>query len=340
MQTGFAAPGVEVYCTDGDLSSMAAARAGLYDLVVLSRPTVSAALRDAVRLNFPRALLVYDTVDLHFLREERMLSLDPAHAGGDAAWHEHLRRKRGELDEIRAADVVSVVTDAELDVVRSLVPEVDAVVLPNVHAVRSTAVPGPAGRADLLFIGGYPHPPNVDAMLWFVEDILPLVLEREPVRLDALGAFPPPELTALASEALSVPGHLEDVLGFFDRARVFVAPLRYGAGMKGKIGMAMARGLPVVTTSVGAEGMQLVDGVHTLVADDPASFAEAVLRLYRDDVLWERLSVEARDHVAREWSPAAMSMRLRTSSSEPGPPGGCCLAAGAVATRKAGSGRP
>ena len=115
-------------------------------------------------------------------------------------------------------------------------------------------------------------------MLWFVETVLPLVQDAVPARFDALGAVPPPEITALASDTISVPGHLDDVSRYFDRARVFVSPLRAGAGMKGKIGMAMAFGLPVVTTSVGAEGMGLVDGTHALVADDPASFAEAVVR--------------------------------------------------------------
>jgi O-antigen biosynthesis protein len=194
--------------------------------------------------------------------------------------------------------------------VRSLVPERDVVVLPNVHAARSTEVPGAAGRADLLFIGGYKHLPNVDAVRWFSDEILPLIRRQEPARFLALGSFPPPEIEELASATITVPGYLDDVSAHFDRARVFVAPLRYGAGMKGKIGMAMAMGLPVVTTSIGAEGMGLVDGTHVVVADDAHAFAEAVLRLYHDDALWASLSVEGHRLVAREWSPEAMTTRL------------------------------
>ena len=107
-----------------------------------------------------------------------------------------------------------------------------------------------------------------------------------------------------------IPGYLNDVSGYFDRARAFVAPLRYGAGMKGKIGMAMAMGLPVVTTSIGAEGMGLVDETHVLVADDEQGFVDAVVRLCRDDALWETLSVEGRRLAGREWSPEAMKVRL------------------------------
>jgi glycosyltransferase involved in cell wall biosynthesis len=184
------------------------------------------------------------------------------------------------------------------------------VVLPNVHSVRSSEIPGVADRAGLLFIGGYKHLPNIDAVHWFASEMLPLIRRKEPARFIALGAHPPPEVEALASESIVVPGYMNDVSGHFDQARVFVAPLRYGAGMKGKIGMAMAMGLPVVTTSIGAEGMGLVDGVHVLVADDVPAFAEAVLRLYRDDALWESLSFEARQLASREWSPHAMKERL------------------------------
>ena len=99
---------------------------------------------------------------------------------------------------------------------------------------------------------------------------------------------------------------MADPAPFFAGSRVFVSPLRYGAGMKGKIGQAMAFGLPVVTTSVGAEGMRLLDGETALVADDPASFAAAVVRLYRDDQLWRRLSENGRGHVERHFSGQAV----------------------------------
>jgi len=303
--------GIEVWCTGDDLAALAARREGFYDLVVLSRPTVSAAQRETVRRYFPQAVVVYDAVDLHFLRAERQLEVEGPTVEADRARHALLRSRRDEIDEIRAADVVSTVTGAEAEVVRSVAGDgLDTVVLPNVHAVRDSPVPGPAGRTDLLFIGGYRHLPNVDAVRWFADEILPLVRREEPVRLVALGSDPPPEVEGLASELLDVPGYLGDVTGHFDRARVFVAPLRYGAGMKGKVGMAMALGLPVVTTTIGAEGMGLIDGTHVLVADEAEAFAEAVVRLYQDEALWEKLSNEARQLVADHWSPDAMRIRL------------------------------
>ena len=302
--------GIEVYATGEALADMAARRGSLYDLVILSRPNVSSLLRGAVRRYFPQAVLVYDAVDLHFLRNQRHLELEHPGEGFEDADNETRRAKRYEIDEMRAADLVSTITRAEGDVVRSLVPGREVVVLPNVHAVRSTPIPAAGARTDLLFIGSYWHLPNVDAVQWFSSLILPLVRQDEPARFIALGSYPPTKLQALASDAIEIPGYLNDVSGYFDRARVFVAPLRYGAGMKGKIGMAMAMGLPVVTTSIGAEGMGLVDGVHALVADDERGFADAVVRLYRDDSLWEALSTEGRRLAGQEWSPEAMKMRL------------------------------
>jgi GT2 family glycosyltransferase len=302
--------GIETYCNGTDLTGMAEGRPGLYDLVILSRPQVARTERQTVRLHFPQALLVYDAVDLYFLREERQLALDPPKGDPEVLEHAFRRARRRELDEIRAADIVSTVTEAEATLVRSLVPEQDVVLLPNVHAVRSTDIPGFEDRAGLLFIGGYRHAPNVDAVRWFCSEILPSVRRNEPAHFVALGSDPPPDVEALASDIVDVPGYLKSVTSHFDQARVFVAPLRYGAGMKGKIGMAMAMGLPVVTTSIGAEGMGLIDGVHVLVADDPLAFADAVLRLYRDGELWSSLSIEARQLARQEWSPQMMKEKL------------------------------
>jgi glycosyltransferase involved in cell wall biosynthesis len=107
-----------------------------------------------------------------------------------------------------------------------------------------------------------------------------------------------------------VTGHVPDVEAQLRQARVFVAPLRYGAGMKGKNGHAMAHGLPVVTSTVGAEGMGLEDGRHTLIRDDPEAFAAAVVELYTQPPLWERISANALELVRTRWTPEAMEQRL------------------------------
>jgi glycosyltransferase involved in cell wall biosynthesis len=120
----------------------------------------------------------------------------------------------------------------------------------------------------------------------------------------------PPAVTALHGGDIVVTGYVPDVEELLRQARVFVAPLRYGAGMKGKNGHAMSHGLPIVTSSVGAEGMGLVDGRHALIRDDPDGFATAVVELYTQQPLWERISTNALDLVRRSWTPEAMQHRL------------------------------
>jgi glycosyltransferase involved in cell wall biosynthesis len=163
----------------------------------------------------------------------------------------------------------------------------------------------------MVFIGGFDHLPNVDGMLWFVHEVMPLIRQRWPGRLTILGSNPPPEVRALSSEDVTVTGYQADVGPFFRAAAVFVAPLRYGAGVKGKVGHAMSFGVPVVTTRIGSEGMGIVDGRHALVRDDPATFAQAVVQLATDADLWKCVSAAGVMLVTERFSPAQMRVRLR-----------------------------
>ena len=302
--------GIEVHCDPVPLDEFGRERAGLFDLAILSKPDPWMQLHGLCRKYFPRAVVVYDTLDLQFVREERRIATLDATPDRDRLLHEQRRVRRRELDYARSADVVSVVTEVEADVIRSLVPTTDVVVLPTVHEAEERRSPSFDDRAGVLFIGGYGHPPNADAVTWYLDEIEPLVRKDVDSKLTALGADPPAELTARAGERVLVPGFIPDVTGYFDRARVFVAPLRYGAGMKGKIGHAMGLGVPVVTTTVGAEGMGLVDGQHALIADTAQAFADAVVRLYTDRELWERLATASVERVRAEWTPTAMASRL------------------------------
>ena len=130
-----------------------------------------------------------------------------------------------------------------------------------------------------------------DAVLWFCREIFLLVsVERPELRLMVIGADPPPEVRDLAAANVRILGYVPDVAPFFDSCRLSVAPLRYGAGVKGKINQSLAFGLPVVATRRAVEGMFLEDGESVLIADEPMEFAAAVLRLYTDHFLWKRLS--------------------------------------------------
>lgn len=301
--TQLAQLGVEVHDNALDLSDFAAARAGLYDLVLLSSPAAAEHAVGPSREAFPDAAIVYDSVDLHFLRVARKGELTGEPTEADL-W------KAVELECIRGSDVVATVTETEASVVRSLVPQTRTVVLPTVHEPdREPRLPH-IQSSDLLFIGGFLHDPNIDAVRYFVGDVLPLVRTEIDARLWVIGPDPPDEIRALASPSVIVTGHVPRVDDHFRRARVFVAPLRYGAGMKGKIGHAMAYGLPVVTTAIGAEGMDLVDGEHALIREGAGDFASGVVALYRDATLWQRLSTRSQEIVHERWGPEAMRVRL------------------------------
>jgi len=193
-------------------------------------------------------------------------------------------------------------------------------VLSNIHHIFPVSK-GFSERRDLLFIGGFIHPPNVDAVVWFTDEIFPLVQREIPeVRIYVVGDDPPPSFRAFDSDTVKVTGYVQDVTGFFSDCRVFVAPLRYGAGIKGKINQSMSYGLPVVTTTIGAEGMGLIHGENALIADDPGDFADEVIRLYRDEALWNRISSGSQENVKQFFSYEAAVTAIKgiLSSSDSG----------------------
>ena len=159
-------------------------------------------------------------------------------------------------------------------------------------------------RRDLVFVGGFRHPPNVDAVCWFVESVFPLIRTQLPdVDFHCIGGELTPEVQALASRAgVRVHGYVPDISPYMDGCRIAIAPLRYGAGVKGKINLSMAHGQPVVATSRAAEGMHLSHGHDVLVADDAREFADAVVRLYHDAPLWRALSLHGHENIARHFS--------------------------------------
>lgn len=257
-----------------------------YDLVLLSRADTAADLMTPALRWCPTARVVYDTVDLHFLRERREAMV----FGDRRAAKLSEMRQREELNLIRRAHITLVVSEAERALIAEEVPHADLRVLSNIHKIAGSARPF-AQRRDILFIGGFGHPPNADAVLFFGTHILPRVREKLPdVVFLVIGGDPPVDVETLAGDHLRVLGYVPDVKPYFDGCRLSVAPLRFGAGVKGKVNQSLAYGLPVVVTSVAAEGMFLKHGESALIADDPQDFADAVVRLYTDEDLWHRLS--------------------------------------------------
>ena len=284
-------------------------------LVILSRPHQASRWLDLVREHAPTARAVYDTVDLHWLREARRA------ATADGPGSRGLELKSSALRElelalIRATDATLVVSDAERAQVERDVPGVTVHVVPTVHRVRSH-VPPVEERRGVLFVGGFEHTPNADAAMRLVRDVMPLVWLEEPeVPVTIVGANAPAEVEALASERVEIAGWVPDLEPLLGSARVMVAPLTYGAGLKGKITQSLATGLPVVTTSIGAEGLDATDGDHLLLADDDRGLARQTLRALCDADLWRHLSHQGQGLIAARCSLEVMQERMAELLSE------------------------
>ncbi|HNY30710.1 MAG TPA: glycosyltransferase [Fibrobacteria bacterium] len=277
------------------------------DVVVLSRPRVFTRHWKAVRQRASRALLVYDTVDLHFLRLGREFEVS-----GSARIHRLAQSYRKmECEGARLADLTWVVSAAELPLLREASAGAKIRILSNIMEVPSRIKPF-EGREHLLFLGSFKHNPNIDAVSFFATEVLPLVRKRLPeVRLLVVGSNMVPEVQALASDAVEVVGYVQELDPILDSVRLMVVPLRFGAGVKGKINSAMAAGLPVVTTRIGAEGMGLEDRRSARIADDAETFAQATIELYTDSHAWSLVAQEARKLLEETFSTSRAKEELR-----------------------------
>lgn len=280
-------------------------------LVILSRPQVAGRWLELVREYAPRATVVYDTVDLHWVREARRAAFE---AGGDPLKPQLSPKASGmrelELGLIRATDVTVVVSEPERVQVLEDVPDANVHVIPNVNELRAR-VPPVGIREGVLFVGGFEHPPNVEAVMMLVQDVMPAVWRTlGGVRVVIVGADPPPEVQALASDHVEIKGWVPDLEPLLGSVRAMVAPLRYGAGLKGKVTQALAAGLPVVTTPIGAEGLDATDGEQMLIGRDANELAERTTRVLRDDELWRKLSQAGQRVAAELCSPEVIESRL------------------------------
>jgi GT2 family glycosyltransferase/glycosyltransferase involved in cell wall biosynthesis len=278
--------------------------AGSITHVWLARPHVAEELLAQVRERLPQAVVIYDTVDLHFLRLERAAALtgEPEHWAAAASMREI------ELRVIAGSDAAVVVSPVEAAILEGLT-DTPVAVVPNVHArTRGGAAPG--GRSGLLFVGGFQHAPNVDAVAWFVSEVLPRVRATHPdTQLTIAGSNVPAEITQLGGNGVTVTGWVPDLAPLYRKARLSVAPLRFGAGVKGKVGEAMAAGVPVVATTIAAEGFELGDR-EIAVADDPDEMAAHIVALLEDDNAWQDQSNAARAAIDRRFSPEVVEHGL------------------------------
>jgi hypothetical protein len=263
------------------------------DAVMLCRYYVADTNLPLFRRLTPRAKVLFDTEDLHFVREERTAR----HLGSTTLSRQAAASRRRELELVRRADATLVVSPVEQKLLLEAVPGAKVLLLPNMHEVRGNSRPF-AERNGLVFVGGCGHPPNEDAIRWFTGQIWPLLYARRPdLVLHLIGDMPEHLRQEFSGDRIVIHGRVPDLEPWMQGSRVALAPLRIGAGVKGKVNTAMSHGLPVVATTMAAEGMGLKHGVNALLADEPSRFAEAIIELYEDQALWERISAASTEHV-------------------------------------------
>ena len=281
-------------------------RGGDVDLCVLCRVFCGGAFLELAQRHCGRARLVFDAIDLNFLREERRAQLT-----GDAdllALTAELRAREEHV--IRSCDATMVVSQVERTLLVETMPESLVVEMPLSRVLQPPATPF-AARRGIGFIGGFGHEPNADAMRYFLAEIWPLVRRDLPdCELSIVGANPPADLQAQSSGSVHLLGHVPDVGPWFESLRLTVAPLRFGAGAKGKVASSLAAGVPCVATSVASEGMALSGDTGVVVAETEAAFAAAVVQVATDPEVWDRLSRGGLAYAAGTLSLVAWQERL------------------------------
>ncbi len=258
-----------------------------FDLIYIARYGVAEPVIDTIREKLPRAKVILNIHDLHFLREirEALLEKNPE------LMQKAIATRDAELALMRKVDLVVSYSPVEHAVIQS--HNLDSTKVASVPWVVEAAdkVPPFDARKDIAFLGGFGHRPNAEGVEWFVKEVMPLLRHKLPgARFLIYGSKAPDSLKALLATDIVLKGFVKSTEEVYDGARVFVSPLLSGAGLKGKVVGAFARGIPQVMTPTAAEATGAANGQHAMIVSKPADWADAVAKLYNDRAAWERMS--------------------------------------------------
>lgn len=292
----------------GSVEQYLNAYGALFDVVLIFRQGAASRHLNTVRRLAPAAKVVFHTSDLHFVREQREAALKGRELGSLASADATRMR---EVSIIKAVDCTIVHSTYEKEILAKEAPAAHVYVFPWILDVIGRKADF-QHRAGMMFLGGYRHLPNVDAVLYFADKVWPLVHQKLPdAEFLVVGSNAPPELTALdGKDGIKVAGYVSDLQPLFEQVRLSVAPIRYGAGIKGKVAMSLAHGVPVVCTECAAEGMGMTNGREAVVADDPGLMAEEIIRLYLDADRWQAMSDSGLAFIDTHYSSALGERRV------------------------------
>lgn len=268
-------------------------RGSEFDFFYIARYGVAEQVVDKIRSLYPEAKIILNIHDLHFLRELREAIHDQdGHKMGRA-----LLTRESELKVISKVDLALSYSEVEQAVITSHSTATDATPTGACPWVVETAqdIPPFETRQGIAFLGGFAHRPNIEAVEWFVREVMPLLRERLPgVPFFIYGSKAPDSFKKLESEDVILKGFVKTTDEVYDTARVFVAPLLTGAGLKGKVIGAFSRGIPTVMTPTAAEGTGARHGDQAMVCSEPAQWVEHIAEIYESQERWEAMSVACR----------------------------------------------
>jgi len=242
-------------------------------------------------IQLSNARLIYDMVDFHFLRMRRELLQNPSEKLKKETEKYLLR----ELECSEKADkIITISNDDKTELLKHYSDASKMITVSNIHQHKNETVNSWSARQDLLFVGGFSHAPNIDAVKYLHDTIMPLVWkENKHIKVKVVGSYPTQEILNLNTDNFQIIGFVNNLDTYFNKSRVFVAPLRYGAGVKGKIGQSLEFSLPLITTSVGAEGFDFGKVKQYMVGETPQELANKILELYSNENLWYEVSNQA-----------------------------------------------
>jgi glycosyltransferase involved in cell wall biosynthesis len=291
----------------GSIEEVLRRQAGEFDLVYMHRVSNALKYGELARYHNPRARRIYSVADLHHLRYARQASAE----GRPELLALSQRVRFAEFVAAISADAVITHSTQEAEALAKQIPE------SKIHKVLWSTTPRPKRipfneRRGVAFIGGYSHEPNLDAARWLISEIMPLVRKRSAdIECLLVGSDMPEQLRRLCGDGVVAVGYVKDLTEIFDRVRLTVAPLTYGAGIKGKVIESLAAGLPCVCTPVAAEGLELPQALRAGVAESAENLAALICDLHDNEAANDACGRAGLDYVSGAFTDEKVDAAMR-----------------------------
>jgi len=290
--------GIEVIYDNFDFKTFIKKRRHVFSICILSRPYVSKKFIDIIKKHVPNCKIIYESSDLHFVRMFREANL----YNNSNLLFEAESMKSLEIDLMKKSDLTLFRTKDEAQMALS---HIDNIKTAAITSYFFDIVPKSfENRNDLVFLGGFSHPPNEDAVFYFLDEIFPLVLKKLPnIIFYVVGSNASTILHDKCenSKNCELVGYVKDATAFLNNIKLMVAPLRYGSGIKGKIIHSLCCGLPVVTNNLGSEGMGEKNPL--IICDSPEDIANKIIDIYSNQELWNEISQKSSLFVKQNYTP-------------------------------------